>query len=1714
MDPSQIDALVQRLVTNPHDQEALAFAHQSGASDPKSYALLLERVGTETRDPTYASHWLSEAANVWSTTVGDAHRAARVLMQAIDRDPTQRVAADRLSQLYRDKGDVKALVALLERRAKALSPLAAQNADQRFELAGMHEELGRLWSESLQQPKKGLENFRRAMDLDPQNATAIRGAREIYKSLGQQDDAFQMVEAEVAVETDPQRRLTLLREEVAARRAANDLPGASKALARAVEVDGQDPALKQEYGSLIMERIGSGEDVPEKERVSGADALTALAEVYDGEHGLAYSAGALDISAGHDRALQLYAHYANTLGRTDDLSARYLAYVQANPDGTMAADARWLLAASYEGAGQFDAAITLLEPLRARGDAQATQKLVELYSRSGTPMPAASPVEAPPARQSTAPAKRASAAPPAAQPQPVQKLQTALDAAQEAAAKGDNAKAHARYREVLAADPGHPEALSFLEDYLRTRRDFAALRDVLLGAVRAPGQSVEVRRDRLREVAGLCEGNLRDTEGAIAAYKQIIALDRTDETARQALSRLLEKAHRWDDLANLLEQEATAEGDIEKKISHEKRIATLHESKRKDPTSAAEAWARIANLTPDDEDAVATAVKLFEKAGALDRAAAVVADIASILSDPAPKAAMLEKLGKLREKLGDMAGAGEAYAEAAEATKSTASWDAAERCFAAAQVWDRAGHAAMQRAEEETGSGGARAKHLARAAEHYTQVGDGQMALANLERAAELDPANAEYARLVGDRYTAAGRWTELAELLSRRAESVDDKGARIAARRELARLYGGQLADKDAARDAWTALLLDGEDKEALERLLEDAIGRADAADATSFLRRLEAIATDPAERVQLALREAEMLADEVGDVPTALARFERILAELDPECRPALQAIADLEEAADNTAAAANALERELAIVKDVAQKGPIAARLARLYEQLGATKKAIESLEIVRKADPDDFDALNHLCELAEKDEDWVKLAELLAQRIEVEADDAEISILTKRLSRVLADKLGRGDEALAVLSELAEQGDPSIRAAYVDLGDRLGWGGVVGEKIVAWWLPAKPSEERTRNLRGAFGRFLEVGRHKEAVQVAGELAKIKGGADRELAEQVEEIATKASDLDALNVAHDLLTRDLAGPQRAEELVRQAEVRTAIGAPKLEALQHGEAGLSSVAPAEAEPLLARLAAIAPDGAEVVGLYERQVSRCKAPMDRVAALARAAQIASEHELGDKVNSFFELALAGTPTDETLALLEEAARQGDERGMGERLRRSLATAMAGGGQGARDGGRTRGALMRRAASMVSLELADSEQAFTWLADALVVHVEPATLDAVEELARSLGDPSRAEATLGRALGEVFDGPLVRQLLARRAKLRRDELGDREGAAADLKKLHELSPSDQAVNDELSTLLKELGDFRGMVQLFEDQILRGKDMAARSELARRVARMWEEELGDAREAADAWRRVLRMKQGDPEATAGLERAKASMLRKGDGGDGPSVSPSTPPRSPSSPPRSPSVPPKSPSTAPRAPSTPPKAPSAPPKAAKSLPPLPPLTPAPAPVSLGGAPPADAIDAAHAPPSPVHDEMADEEVTGQPMLSALSSFRGTDDVAVNDTVTPAHAPEAPTSVPVVDGGLDEEDEAGAADALLAIPVHAPQTSEPELTPPYGTAAAAMAAAETANAAGSAAEDEVIIADDLAEMIDVDEHGVAEVEPEPPKPKRSIPPPIPRG
>jgi hypothetical protein len=181
-------------------------------------------------------------------------------------------------------------------------------------------------------------------------------------------------------------------------------------------------------------------------------------------------------------------------------------------------------------------------------------------------------------------------------------------------------------------------------------------------------------------------------------------------------------------------------------------------------------------------------------------------------------------------------------------------------------------------------------------------------------------------------------------------------------------------------------------------------------------------------------------------------------------------------------------------------------------------------------------------------------------------------------------------------------------------------------------------------------------------------------------------------------------------------------------------------------------------------------------------------------------------------------------------------------------------------------------------DLKNADRGFDLLGQALVAHVDEELLAQLVEMGEHESDLARVSSVIGGALEQVHDGPLVRMLLRCRLELRSDRLNDPTGAGEDLKQLYDLSPADEQIGARLEGMYRDNDDMRGLVQLYEDQILRGRDQAVRGELARKVAHLWQDTLQEPREAADAWRRVLRMNSGDSEAKEGLTRAKLGMRK--------------------------------------------------------------------------------------------------------------------------------------------------------------------------------------------------------------------------------------------
>jgi tetratricopeptide (TPR) repeat protein len=1440
MDPRHQDALVQRLISNPHDQAAIAEAHAAGQQDPEAYGKLLERVGLGTPEPALASHWLNEAANVWMTTFNDPTRAVEALLQAVDRDPAGETAYSRLQELYRTSTDSEQATTLLERRAYAYATRAAEDPSLTAPAVTALKEVARRTEKS--DPKRSRAALSRALGLDPSDALAIYNLREAHKAAGEFAEALPWFAAELTLESDPERRKALLFDEAEVAKRAGLVDHGFEALTRIVDEAPTDVVVKAQIASWLLEsqRGGATPNATSKERASRW--FVELAETYPGEHGLAYSVCALELTPGDDRAIQLAIYYAEQLQRLPEVAPLAANYVAVNPNGVMSAQAR-----------------------QAAGDARPT------LSQPPTSVP---PGLAPTA-YAAAPTAYAGA-PAAVGNESVDDL---LERADSLARKSRKNEAIATYRQVLTLDPINADALAYLTDQLPLKRKYGELRDVLMNAAMTPAALFEDRTRWLREAADLCENQLRDLEGAVTAWKHLVEIEPDNHAAYDQLRRLLERAKRWDELASVLAHEASNTEDVEARIAIERTLARVHSEHRKDNVAAGEAWARIAGISPGDEDSLNEAVRLFEEAQRPDLAADTIAEHVARVEDPTATRDLYIKLGDLRALQGQAREGGEALAEGAAKLKDVALWARAEHYFVHAKAWEQAGNAADEQ-ERLASEDEEKSKLLARAASYLLQMNEREEAIIRLERAVDLAPTVDEYATALEQQLIAAGRVEEVATLFLTRAERLTDPAARVVLRKRAAKVQNEHLQNVVAARASYVMVLRDAADPEALLWLANDAEERKDVDGEVAYLSRLVDAEPDVALKVTYALREARLHARGLNDVESGVQRLHYVLSNLDENSEAVMTEIADLEQSRGRHDEAAKILERRFSVTQSDEARLEVAARLADIYERrLEQPSEAIRVLSFIHGADPGDFDATQRLCRLAEENERWELVAELTSELVAVEGDAEEASRMTRRLAEVYADKLDRGDDGLRVLAEAGERGDVACRDAFVALGDRLEKPAEVARHLVAWHKTEAPSDERTQALLAAFRRFVKSGSDAEAIDVAKELGVIET-ASAEVGETLEPIAIRAKDLEALKLAHTLRVSELVEAARATEFVRQAEVLASVDVPATEAVAHGETGLKEIDPNSAEPLLARLAALTPDTNAKIAIYERQITRCTTPETAVPALCRAAEVALE--LGDTEQSggFFQMALAENLAEESLERIHDLVRELDKRAEREgksSLREVFAEALARGGQSARDGGKSRSRMLRRAARLAAFELRDTDRALTWIGDALCQYVEQESLGTLNDVAATVGNYELAEQVATRALEEVFDGPMVRELLRYRADLRQDQLDNLAGAAEDLRRLYDLNPGDFEVNGRLATMYEELGDYLGMVRLYEDQILRSRDQVLRGDLARTVARIWEEKLDDPRETADAWRRVLRFHPTDEDAKRGLAKAKANML---------------------------------------------------------------------------------------------------------------------------------------------------------------------------------------------------------------------------------------------
>ncbi|HTR51812.1 MAG TPA: hypothetical protein VMJ10_13945 [Kofleriaceae bacterium] len=186
----------------------------------------------------------------------------------------------------------------------------------------------------------------------------------------------------------------------------------------------------------------------------------------------------------------------------------------------------------------------------------------------------------------------------------------------------------------------------------------------------------------------------------------------------------------------------------------------------------------------------------------------------------------------------------------------------------------------------------ASARRLSEIAAAWRELDRGYYAADCYERVLLIDPKSTAASEALEVFYRSSREWSQLVDLLGRRAVHVDSDAERAELYREMAVVYERELHDDSAALDAYQdSNRLDGGNRDVLEAIarLAQRVGNMDE-DALAALESAIALETAPKPRAELALRGAKLASTVNWDKAQKL--YESALAD-DPDLVPAIDGL-----------------------------------------------------------------------------------------------------------------------------------------------------------------------------------------------------------------------------------------------------------------------------------------------------------------------------------------------------------------------------------------------------------------------------------------------------------------------------------------------------------------------------------------------------------------------------------------------------------------------------------------------------------------------------------------------------------------------------------------------------------------------------------------------------------------------------------------------------
>ncbi len=997
---------LKRLLIDAQDWDGLA-AFFVEAGDHKTHVRTLETLSGTSKDPAVKVELLFRAAEVWRDQMEDTGRAVKALekVQTIDEGNVR--AAQMLVPIYEESGKNKKLGEVLETVLGSLDP-----QEEPEETRAALVKLASLNETELGNPEVALLYFARAFAL-----TELTRERPEEEGGGVEvvDGAFEDLERVAG-----------------ALGAWDDLVGVYSDKLDTLQ-DGFSPEAVRELqlrlGRILNAELGRSEEAlvhyeavlavfPEELRALEAEEeifgklgdWDRLMSVYDRRLALTDDAQAR-IGIFLDKAMILETQSQDARGAV----ACYLEVLELEPEH---AEALGSLHRLYEELGAYPELAEVIRRELALVQAGDVTKGVDGHGLDEEAAREAGILHEGATLESLV----------------LLKHQLGLVAAEALGGYEANAEAVAAFRDVLAIAPDNEDALMLLQK-LGTELDFAlevanilepfyaetsrweplvAAQEVQLEAL--PEDEVDAREAKLLSIGQIRSGQMGDLEGAFGAYGRALTEKPSSQPALESLSAIAEAMDDWAPLVDLWEDIIARLTEPDQTHAYQTRVAQVVEEHLGDAPRAQDAWRKVLDLEPEDEQALAHLQQLYmagQQWHELDEIYTRQLAIAESRTEPIDgevQGLLFNQASLHEDMIDDSAGAIELYQRILDDdARNLRACRAMDRLLGQEGRHDELANNLQQQLdlvedEEEALELKCRLAALKEGAlyqvpeaiELYGQVlqvrPDYAEAIESLDRLLRAEPDHQlAVAAILEPLYENASQWEQLIETLEIRLASNDDPAERVTLLHRIASLYETQLGNPSAAFDATNrALEEDVTNESSMGSLYRLAATTERYEDLVDALEREVAQSMEPELTCDLNMRIAALQEEQLGDVPGATEHYQRVL-QIDPEH---MSALGHLERIFTQTAqwpSLVDILLQKVPLTEEVADQKALLHRAATLQEDmLEDTGASIEMYERALHIDGADETSIAQLERLYQGTERWVDLIELYRRKLELTED----------------------------------------------------------------------------------------------------------------------------------------------------------------------------------------------------------------------------------------------------------------------------------------------------------------------------------------------------------------------------------------------------------------------------------------------------------------------------------------------------------------------------------------------------------------------------------------------------------------------------------------------------------------------------------------------------------------------------------------------------